>query len=156
MSTSLVARLGSSVVKKVAMGVTGLLLCGFLVSHLLGNFLIFVGPDAFNLYAHTLTSNPMIYGAEAVLVLIFLAHLFMGIKVTIENKMARPTPYYVKKHTGRGATFASSSMPYTGIVILRSDFSCTAFNSLNNVIICHILICRLRGPLELFLGEREV
>lgn len=118
MNTSLVARLGSSVVKKVAMGITGLLLCGFLVSHLLGNFLIFVGADAFNLYAYTLTSNPLIYGAEAILLIIFLVHLFMGIRVTIENKMARPTPYYVKKHTGRGASLASSTMPYTGIVIL--------------------------------------
>lgn len=118
MSTSLVARCSTSVVKKVAMGITGLLLCGFLISHLLGNFLIFVGADAFNLYAHTLTSNPLIYGAEAVLMLIFLTHLFMAIRLVIENKMARPTPYYVKRPTGRGATFASSTMPITGVVIL--------------------------------------
>lgn len=118
MSTSLVARCSTSVVKKVAMGITGLLLCGFLVSHLLGNFLIFVGADAFNLYAHTLTSNPLIYGAEAVLLLIFLVHLFMAIRLVIENKLARPTPYYVKKPTGRGATFASSTMPITGVIIL--------------------------------------
>lgn len=118
MSTSLVARLSTSVVKKVAMGITGLLLCGFLVSHLAGNFLIFVGADAFNLYAHTLTSNPLIYGAEAILVAIFLVHLFMAIRLVIENKLARPTAYYVKKPTGHGSTFASSTMPYTGLIIL--------------------------------------
>jgi succinate dehydrogenase / fumarate reductase cytochrome b subunit len=118
MSTSLVAIFSTSVVKKVAMGITGLLLCGFLVSHLLGNFLIFVGPDAFNLYAHTLTSNPLIYGAEAILMAIFLVHLFMATKLVIENKLARPTPYYVKKPTGRGSTFASSTMPFTGLIIL--------------------------------------
>jgi len=118
MSTSLVARFGTSVVKKVAMGVTGLLLCGFLVSHLLGNFLIFVGADAFNLYAYTLTSNPLIYLAEAVLLSIFLVHLFMATKLVIENKKARPVPYYSKQPTGRGATVASSTMPYTGLVIL--------------------------------------
>lgn len=118
MSTSLGARIGTSVVKKVAMGVTGLLLCGFLVSHLLGNFLIFVGPDAFNLYAYTLTSNPLIYVAEAVLLAIFLGHLFMAFRLVIENKMARPVPYYSKTPTGRGSTVASSTMPYTGVVIL--------------------------------------
>jgi succinate dehydrogenase / fumarate reductase cytochrome b subunit len=37
----------SSIMKKFGMGVTGLLLCGFLVSHLLGNLLIFVGPQAY-------------------------------------------------------------------------------------------------------------
>lgn len=118
MSTSMAARLGTSVVKKVAMGITGLLLCGFLVSHLLGNFLIFVGADAFNLYAYTLTSNPLIYVAEAILLSIFLCHLFMGFRLIIENKKARPQPYYMKQPTGRGSTFASSTMPYTGLVIL--------------------------------------
>ncbi len=81
MSTSLGASFCTSVVKKVAMAITGLLLCGFLISHLLGNLLILVGSDAFNLYAHTLTSNPLIYVAEVILVLIFLVHLVMATRL---------------------------------------------------------------------------
>lgn len=110
--------LSSSVMKKQIMGITGLMLCGFLITHLAGNFLIFVGPDAFNKYAYTLTSNPLIYVAEFILAAIFLTHLGLAIKLTMENKAARPQNYYIKQKTGRGATFASSTMPYTGLLIL--------------------------------------
>jgi succinate dehydrogenase / fumarate reductase cytochrome b subunit len=108
----------SSVTKKQIMGVTGLLLCGFLLSHLLGNFLLFVGPDAFNKYSHALVTNPLIYVAEAILTLLFLSHIFMAIRLIIENKNARPVKYYQRTPSGRGSTFASSTMPYTGIIAL--------------------------------------
>jgi len=118
MSSKILKYLNSSVIKKQTMGVAGLLLCGFITMHFLGNLLIFVGPKAFNIYAHTLTSNPLIYAAEAGLLAIFLLHLGLGIRLTIENNNARPEKYYMKQPTGRGATFSSSSMPYTGIIIL--------------------------------------
>ncbi|PJB52928.1 MAG: cytochrome B subunit [Bdellovibrio sp. CG_4_9_14_3_um_filter_39_7] len=110
--------LNSSIMKKQIMGVTGLLLCGFLVSHLIGNCLIYFGDRAFNTYAHTLVTNPLIYVAEAILLGIFLTHIFMAMKLTLENKAARPVAYAVKKPTGRGSTIASSTMPYTGLLIL--------------------------------------
>ena len=99
--------LTSSVMKKQAMGVSGLMLCGFLVTHLAGNCLIYVGPEAFNTYAHKLVTNPAIYLAEAVLALIFLTHIGLAAKLTIENKIARPTNYYMRQATGRGSTLAS-------------------------------------------------
>ncbi len=109
----------NSVMKKQFMGVSGLLLCGFVLSHLIGNLTIFVGSDAFNRYSYTLTSNPLIYIAEAGLVAVFLVHLFFAIKLVLENRAARPVPYaYARKHSGRGATFASSTMPITGVLTL--------------------------------------
>lgn len=108
----------SSISKKHVMAVTGLLLCGFLLSHMAGNLLLFVGPDAFNKYSHTLISNPAIYLAEAILGLLFLSHIFMGLRVTYENKKARPEKYYMRKNSGRGSTLASSTMPYTGLIAL--------------------------------------
>ena len=42
----------------------------------------------------------------------------MAIRVTLQNKAARPEGYYMKTKTGRGSTFASSSMPYTGLILL--------------------------------------
>jgi succinate dehydrogenase / fumarate reductase cytochrome b subunit len=107
----------SSIMKKQLMGITGLMLCGFLVTHLAGNFLIFVSPEAFNTYAYKLTSTPLIYVAEAILLAIFLTHIGLAMRLTIENKMARPIGYYMKQPTGRGSTFASSTMPITGIGI---------------------------------------
>jgi len=108
----------SSIGKKQVMALTGLALTGFVVTHLLGNFLLFLGPDAFNMYGHKLTSNPAIYIAEAGLVALFLSHVFMAIKLVVENKIARPQGYYMKTHTGRGSTFASSTMPVTGLILL--------------------------------------
>jgi succinate dehydrogenase / fumarate reductase cytochrome b subunit len=108
----------SSIFKKQVMGITGLMLCGFLIVHLLGNLLIFVGAEAFNTYAHMLITNPLLIPAEIVLALIFLSHIFMAIKLTIENKKARPVPYYSRQVSGRGSTFASSTMPATGMITL--------------------------------------
>jgi succinate dehydrogenase / fumarate reductase cytochrome b subunit len=108
----------TSVGKKQIMGVTGLLLCGFLFTHFLGNLTMFVSADAFNKYSHTLTSNPLIYLAEAGLGVLFLSHIVMALKLTIENKAARPVQYYMRETSGRGSTFASSTMPYTGAIAL--------------------------------------
>ncbi len=108
----------SSVGKKQLMALSGLALCGFLFTHLLGNFLIMVSDEAFNSYAHKLITNPLIFPAEIMLAGLFIFHIFMGIKLTLENKKARPTPYAFRKASGEGSTFASSTMPYTGMIIL--------------------------------------
>ncbi len=118
MCSKLCSYLNSSIVKKQIMGITGLLLCGFLVSHVITNSLIYVDARLFNIAAHALISNPLIYLAEAILATIFLTHIVLATKLTIENYKARPQKYYMKKRTGRGATFASNTMPYTGLIIL--------------------------------------
>ena len=112
---------GSSIGRKQLVAVTGLLLCGFLVSHLLGNLLLLVGPDAFNLYAYKLTSlGGLLYFIEGVLVVIFLLHLYLAIKLNVENLKARGgfKRYAMKKNTGRGTTFMSQTMPWTGLILL--------------------------------------
>lgn len=108
----------SSVGKKTIMAITGACLALFLLTHLLGNLLIFAGPNSLNIYAHKLTSSPLIYIAEFFLALIFIIHITTGVLLTLENWRARPEPYAVKVHTGKGATWASSTMPYTGALIL--------------------------------------
>jgi succinate dehydrogenase / fumarate reductase, cytochrome b subunit len=111
---------GRSVAKKQILGVTGLLLCGFIIAHLAGNLLIYAGSDWYNKYSHALISNPLIYLAEAGLVALFLTHLCLAMKITYENKKARPQGYYMSKKTGNpnGSNLASATMPYTGIAIL--------------------------------------
>ena len=108
----------ASIGKKQIMALTGAGLVGFTVSHLLGNFLILVGPDSFNKYAYTLTSNPLIYVAEAILAGMFLLHIFLAAVLKVQNSLARPQAYAVKVKTGGGETFASSTMPYTGLILL--------------------------------------
>lgn len=108
----------ASIGKKQVMAVTAAGLVGFTATHLLGNFLMFLGPDAFNMYAYKLTSNPLIYVAEAGLVGMFLLHIIIAVVLKLQNMAARPTSYYSKVKTGGGETFASSTMPYTGMIIL--------------------------------------
>ena len=114
----LILYISSTIGKKQIVAVTGLLLCGFLVAHLLGNLLLIVGSDAFNAYSHKLTSTPLIYVAEAGLSLIFIFHFFIAMKLTYHNKVARGGKYYMKTKTGEGANFLSRTMPITGLLIL--------------------------------------
>ena len=111
-------RLNSSIAKKQILALSGLGLCTFLVAHLAGNCLIYVGPEAFNLYAHALIENPFIYVAEAGLALLFLTHIGLALHLTWLNREARGVQYNKKVPTGRGATMASSTMPLTGLTIL--------------------------------------
>lgn len=108
----------SSIGRKHLVAVTGLLLCGFLVSHLLGNLLLLAGPNAFNLYSYKLFAlGGLLYVIEALLAGIFLIHMYLAVKLNLENLKARGK-YAVKKQTGRGTTFMSATMPYTGLILL--------------------------------------
>lgn len=108
----------SSIGRKHLVAITGLLLCGFLVGHLSGNLLLMVGPDAFNIYAHKLISlGALLYVIEGGLGLVFLVHMYLAVRLNVENYKARGK-YQMKKRTGRGTTLMSASMPWTGLVLL--------------------------------------
>lgn len=108
----------SSIGRKQLVAITGLLLCGFLVSHLTGNLLLLVSSDAFNLYAHKLASlGGLLYVIEGVLAVIFALHLGLAVKLNIENAKSRGK-YSLKTKTGRGTTFMSQTMPITGLILL--------------------------------------
>lgn len=101
------------------MAKTGLMLCLFLLVHLVGNMLLYKGPEAFNAYAHALTSNKaVLYFAEAMLILIFGTHIGLAIKLTIENRAARGgVPYEVNTQCG-DMNIATKHMPFSGGWIL--------------------------------------
>jgi succinate dehydrogenase / fumarate reductase cytochrome b subunit len=50
-------RVFSSVGTKLLIGLTGLALFAYLILHLIGNVLIFAGPDTFSAYSHRLIST---------------------------------------------------------------------------------------------------
>ncbi|QDT39156.1 succinate dehydrogenase cytochrome b subunit [Stratiformator vulcanicus] len=90
--------LSSSIGKKFVMGITGLLLCGFLVGHLGGNFLIYLGPDWINAYATKLHAlGPILILIEIGLAAIFVVHIVMAYKLTAEYRAARPKEYEKKE-----------------------------------------------------------
>jgi succinate dehydrogenase / fumarate reductase cytochrome b subunit len=112
--------LSSTVGSKLLVGVTGLSLVGFLVMHLIGNLLLFLGPDTFNHYSHKLISNPLVYPAEAGLVVLFLLHAWKTIQLTLASNHARPSRYVEKRSAGHTSrkTVASSTMIWTGLFLL--------------------------------------
>lgn len=119
------APLGSSVIKKMLSGLTGLALTGFVIAHLLGNLTIFAGAEALNTYAHLLHSaggGVLIYVFEAILLVFFLGHVVSGVQVWASRRRARPPEmrYVVSGDAGFSSRKSTSSMTmiYTGLLIL--------------------------------------
>lgn len=111
--------LASSIGKKLFVGVTGLLLVGFLVTHLAANLTIFGGEHGFlNEYTASLERNPLIIPMELGLAGLFVLHAAMAIWVTKANRSARGSAGYDGERTKGGRTFASITMPYTGLIVL--------------------------------------
>lgn len=113
----------SSIGSKFLIALTGLFLFLFLVSHLAGNLLFILGPDAFNHYAHSLISNPLILVAEGGLVAIFLLHIVKTIQMFAANRGARPDRYaaskWAKTKNDRSRkTLSSTTMILTGTITL--------------------------------------
>ena len=110
----------SSVGTKLLIGVTGLALFAYLILHLVGNVLIFLGPDAFNEYSHRLISNPLILPIEVGLLAIFLLHIYKAVTNYVANRAARPTGYTQKKFAGHTSrkSLASSTMIWSGLLVL--------------------------------------
>ena len=99
------------------MALTGLVLAGFVLGHMTGNLLMFKSPEAINAYAKWLHDNvAMLCTARTVLILSVIAHIWAGIQLTLENRAARAGGPAVD--ATRRATFASRTMPYSGVVIL--------------------------------------
>ncbi len=112
--------ISSTVGSKLLVAITGLSLVGFLVGHLAGNLLVFLGPDTFNAYSHKLISNPLVYPAEAGLVLLFVLHAWKAIQLTIGSSKARPVAYAEKHRAGHTSrkSLASTTMIWSGLFLL--------------------------------------
>ncbi|MBI3549335.1 MAG: succinate dehydrogenase cytochrome b subunit [Elusimicrobia bacterium] len=109
--------LNSSIGKKVQMALSGLLLCGFLVTHLAGNLFLYGGREMFNHYAKALEENPLLPAAEIGLLLLFLLHIATALRVTYGNKRARPVAY-AKTACAGGKTIGSATMVFSGLLLL--------------------------------------
>ncbi|MFI5344802.1 MAG: succinate dehydrogenase cytochrome b subunit [Elusimicrobiota bacterium] len=109
--------LESSIGKKIMVALAGLLLCGFLITHLAGNLFLFVGGSAFNRYAEILESNPLLPFAEGGLFVLFMIHIALSVRARMANMSARPTGYQVTADKG-ARTPGSRTMAVSGSLIL--------------------------------------
>ncbi|MDP1572423.1 MAG: succinate dehydrogenase cytochrome b subunit [Vicinamibacterales bacterium] len=123
MPSQLVHALSSSVGSKILIALTGLGLAVFLVTHLAGNILFLFGPETFNTYSHTLLSNPLVYVAEAGLLVIFLLHVVKTLVLFFGAQQARPQGYHARrwaktKSPRSRKSVASTTMIVTGLFTL--------------------------------------
>src|SRR5437016_1648891 len=106
----------SSLGKKYLMAVTGFFMFVFVIGHLAGNLQIFLGPEAINKYGHFLQSNPeLIWPARLLLLLMLALHVWAAVKLSAENKAARPVGYANWQPVG--STYASRTMLMSGVII---------------------------------------
>ena len=108
----------SSVGKKAVMALSGLLLCVYLVVHLVGNLMLFAGPEIFNSYVEALSSvKPLVRAIEIILVGLFLIHILLSIKLTRVNIASAAVKYDLNKADDNSVYF-SRNMGLTGSILL--------------------------------------
>ncbi len=106
----------SSIGRKMIVAVTGFILLGFVIAHLLGNLQIFLGAEWLNDYAQHLADLPLLlWPARIFLLLTLIVHIVTSLTLAIENKKARPTPYVFKATVQ--ASVASRTMVISGLLI---------------------------------------
>ncbi len=117
LSTWLIPALASTIGSKFLVALTGLILVGFLCTHLAGNLLIFKGPDALNAYAKGLKDlGGLLWVGRIGLLGAFVLHVSLAIRMQVRNRSARPERY---QYPGTvQASTASLTMLYSGLLIL--------------------------------------
>lgn len=108
---------GSSLGKKYIMAITGLAMFAFVIGHLIGNLQFFLGPESINRYGHFLQTNvEIIWPARIILLAMIILHIWSAIKLSAENKAARPVQYAQWNPTA--ASYASRTMLMSGLIVL--------------------------------------
>ncbi|MBC9713827.1 succinate dehydrogenase [Streptomyces sp. TRM66268-LWL] len=112
----------STIGKKTVMAVSGLIMLGYLVAHMLGNLKIFFGSDEFNGYAHWLRTigEPLmhyewtLWVIRVVLVAAVVLHAVSAYQLSRRDIKARPTKYV---HRRKRASYATRTMRWGGIIL---------------------------------------
>ena len=104
----------STVGKKLLMTITGQLMVLFVIIHVLGNSTIYV--NWLNAYAVALHAfPPLLWLIRLIMIASVLLHVFLGIKVTLENRASKPQAYAITNHLS--TTFAGRNMIWSGALI---------------------------------------
>ncbi|MCB9701464.1 MAG: succinate dehydrogenase cytochrome b subunit [Myxococcales bacterium] len=110
----------STIGAKILMALTGFVLVGFVVQHMVMNLQLYAGPEALNSYAHNLKhmmGGGFVWGGRAFLLACIAIHIQMAMKLTNRNRDARPQRYAAGQRT-QVTSYAAQFMALTGVVIL--------------------------------------
>ena len=114
----------SALGKKYVMAITGIMLMGFVVVHMVGNLKMYIGPEDFDHYGHFLREllvpllprTVALWGMRFGLIFAFGLHIHAAFSLTRMNQAAR-TVKYQSQRDYIAANFASRSMRFTGIIV---------------------------------------
>ena len=115
----------SAVGKKWAMAVSGIMLLGFVLVHMIGNLKVYLGPEDINHYGEwlreiavpALPRTVFLWLMRGGLITAFAVHMHAAYALTRMNHRARPTKY-ASDRDYVAANFASRTMRWTGIIVI--------------------------------------
>ena len=115
----------SAVGKKWVMAVTGIMLLGFVLVHMIGNLKVFLGEQHLNTYAEWLRDlgepafprTVLLWALRLGLLAAVFLHIVAAAQLTRMNHKARPVKYQSPRDYA-AANFASRSMRWTGIIVV--------------------------------------
>jgi len=114
----------TSIGKKIAMALTGLILVGFVFIHMIGNLKIYQGPEKFNAYAEFLREvgypvfghEQALWIARLVLLAVVVVHMLMVLQLWLQSRRARLQGYKVVDDLS--FSYASGTMRWGGLVVI--------------------------------------
>ncbi len=115
----------SAVGKKYVMAVTGIVLMGYVLAHMIGNLKIYQGQEDFDRYAEFLREllypivpeSGTLWLMRLALIAAFVLHIVAAAQLTAMNRRARPDAYRAKRDYV-AADFAARTMRWTGVIVL--------------------------------------
>lgn len=115
----------SAVGKKYVMALTGILLMGFVLAHMVGNLKMYMGADDLNHYGHFLREllyplvpkHVVLWAMRIGLIVAFALHIHSAFSLTRMN-LAAGAGRYQSRRDYIAANFASRTMRWTGVIFL--------------------------------------
>jgi len=105
--------------KKAMMAISGIILFGYVVGHLLGNLQIYSpNPEQINSYAaflHNPSNLIPLWAIRAFLLAALIIHIVSSVQLWSLNREARPTAYVRKKEIA--ASYAARTMMWSGPIV---------------------------------------
>ena len=105
--------------KKAVMAVTGVILVGYVIAHLLGNLQIYSStPAQINSYAaflHNPNNAAALWAARIILLLAVILHIVASVQLFAQNRAARPVAYYKKDDVP--TSYAARTMIWSGPIV---------------------------------------
>src|SRR5215813_745869 len=105
--------------KKAVMAITGVLLFGYVIAHLIGNLQIYSpDPDQINRYAaflHSPSNAAALWLARLILLAAVILHITAAVQLWGMANAARPVSYVKKDEAA--TSYASRTMRWSGIIV---------------------------------------